>query len=229
MAVGAGGRGLSQVDQSLLRSPGQLAVDLGPLSMLAGSGGGRPGRDGEERDECDGCRTHQATNAGRVNEEAFGMIWAGVHAQPLLQQRAVDAAEVGGVPQVVVLVEHRESGELADHLALRLRSDQEAGAGRAVVGAGSVLLGPAAELAPHVHEHAVLDAARLEVALERAQAVPDLEQVARQAVELVRVGVVAARLDRHHLQRQPAVDHRRQRAQPARRSRRSGRSRRRAS
>ena len=81
-----------------------------------------------------------------------------VHLEPLLQQRAVDAAEVRGVAQVVVLVEEASPGKFADHLALRLRADQEAGAGRAVVGAGAVLLGPAPELAPHVHEHAVLRA-----------------------------------------------------------------------
>ena len=136
--------------------------------------GGERGRHGHRPEG------HQAaTSAGRANDEAFGMIESRVHAEPLLEQRAVDAAEVGGVAQVVVVVERREPRELADHLAARLRSDHEARAGRAVVGARAVLVGPAAELAPHVHEHAVLEPARLEVALERAQAVADLEQVRR--------------------------------------------------
>src|SRR5581483_8240052 len=98
---------------------------------------------------------------------------ARVDAEPLLEERRVDAAEVGGRGDVAVVVEAlREPGELADHLRLRARPDQEADARRAVVGAGvAVLLRAPPELRPHVHEHAIGEAARLEVALEGEQRV----------------------------------------------------------
>src|SRR5207244_3296625 len=92
----------------------------------------------------------------------------GLDAEPLLEQRGVETAEVGGGPEVAVLVEPAgESRELADHRPAYGRAEQEAGAGGAVVGAArAVLLGAAPELGPDVHEHPVGQAARLEVALE---------------------------------------------------------------
>ena len=94
----------------------------------------------------------RASEAGRVRDDRRR-----VHAEPLLEQRAVDAAEVRRVAKVVVLVEHGQAGELADHLARHPRADQEARARRAVVRARAVLLRPAAELAPDVDDHAVVD------------------------------------------------------------------------
>ncbi len=100
---------------------------------------------------------HAFTSVGRAKPEAPGMIGAGVVAEPLLQQRAVHAAEVAGRAQVVVGVEFGQAGELADHLALRFGADHEGAAGGAVVGAGgAVLLRPAAELAPHLDHHPVV-------------------------------------------------------------------------
>ena len=61
-----------------------------------------------------------------------------------------------------------------------------------MVRARSVLVRAASELAPHVHEHAILQPARLEVALEGQQAVTHHLEVGGQALSLVRVGVVAA-------------------------------------
>ena len=113
------------------------------------------------------------TSAGRENERGVRDHERRVDAEPLLEQRRIDAAEVGGRLHVAVLVEAvLQAGELADHLPVRARADQEADAGRAVVGARvAVLLGAPAELRPDVHEHAVGEAARLEVALEREQRV----------------------------------------------------------
>src|SRR5207248_4125863 len=60
-----------------------------------------------------------------------------------------------------------EPGKLPDLCPGGARPDQEAGARRAVVGAaGAVLLRAPAELRPDERQHAVGDAARLEVALE---------------------------------------------------------------
>src|SRR4051794_14600839 len=60
-----------------------------------------------------------------------------VDAEPLLQQAPVQAAEVGGRLEVAAPVELRgaEARELPDHRALGLRAEQQAEAGRAVVGA----------------------------------------------------------------------------------------------
>ena len=69
-----------------------------------------------------------------------------------------------------LLVEVGEAGEFADHLALGLGADHEGAAGGAVVGPGrAVLLRPAPELAPHLDQDAVGEAARFEVALEGEQ------------------------------------------------------------
>src|SRR3954471_8011422 len=90
-----------------------------------------------------------------------------IYPEPVAEQRAVEAAEVARGAQVAVGVELREPRELADHRARGARADPQADAGRAVVGAGAVLLRPAPELRPHEREHAVGEPARLEVALER--------------------------------------------------------------
>ena len=96
-----------------------------------------------------------------------------VDAEPLLEDRGVDGAEVGRRDQVAVAVEAAgDAGELADLLAVDLRADQEPDPGRAVVGAGGgVLGGAAAELRPDLDQHAVGDPAGLEVALEGEQRV----------------------------------------------------------
>ena len=134
-----------------------------------------------------------------------------VEAEPLLEQRDVDAAEVGGRLEVAVGVEPvREAGELADHPAGRSRADQERGAGGAVVGAvRAVLLRAAAELRPDEREHAVGDAASLEIALEGEQRLRGESKAVESDGRLVGVRVVlAARLERDAAQRQPRGDHR---------------------
>jgi hypothetical protein len=69
-----------------------------------------------------------------------------------------------------------------------------------VIGAArGVLLRPAAELGPHERQHAVGDAARLEVGLEGAQPLRELREVAHERRRLVVVGVeVAGRVDGGH-------------------------------
>src|SRR3954467_12733054 len=95
----------------------------------------------------------------------------GVRAEPLLEQRAVDAAEVRGRLQVAVVVEAvREARELADHLAAGAGADQERRPGRPGGGAGAaVLLAAAPELRPDERQDAVGEPASLEVALEGEQ------------------------------------------------------------
>ena len=110
-----------------------------------------------------------------------------------------------------------EPGELADHPAGGLRAHQQARAAGAVVGARAVGRGAAPELAPDVHEHAVGDAARLEVGLERGQRGGQHAEVLRQRRGLVLVRVVAAvGVERDDLQRQVLVDHVRERGEPLR-------------
>src|SRR5262249_55126879 len=94
-----------------------------------------------------------------------------VEVEPLLEERRVHAAEVRRRLQVAVLVQaRREPGKLADLRTGGTRAEEEAGPGRAVAGAArAVLLGAPAELRPDEREHAVGDAARLEVALERIE------------------------------------------------------------
>ena len=80
-----------------------------------------------------------------------------------------------------------------------------------MVGAAPVLLGAAAELRPDEREHAVGEAAGLEVALEGEQgAGRDVEPV-RERLRLVRVGVVLAGCsDRHAAKRELGGEHRRE-------------------
>ena len=108
-------------------------------------------------------------NAGDVRDHVVR-----VDVEPLLEDRRVDGAEVGARLEVPLRVEPaRDARVRADLLARQLRADQEADAAAAVIGPGRGVLGAAAaELRPHVHEHAVGDAARLEVALEREQRAP---------------------------------------------------------
>src|SRR5579872_5720705 len=59
-----------------------------------------------------------------------------VTVEPLRDQGAVDAAEVGGRNEVALTVEATlQAGVLADHSAAYARADEEADAGGAVVGA----------------------------------------------------------------------------------------------
>ena len=94
-----------------------------------------------------------------------------VEAEPLLEQRRVDGAEVGGRLQVAVRVEaRREPGNSPTCVPAARVPIRNAGARGAVVGpARAVLLRAPAELRPDERQHAVGDAARLEVALEREE------------------------------------------------------------
>ena len=148
--------------------------------------------DGERR----AAAAHQPISAGRANEPASGITARGVDAEPLLDDRAVEAAEVRGGAQVVVGVELAEARELADHLAADLGADHERGAAGAVVGAGVVLLRAAAELRPDQGEHAVGEPARLEVGLEGGDRVGGELEVGVEALGLVVVGVERARAPR---------------------------------
>ena len=97
-------------------------------------------------------------------------------AEPLLEQRAVEASEVGGFLQISERVEPgREAHPFADHRTGSVGADHEPEAGGAVVGAGGgVLQRPAAELRPHDGQHAIVETARLEVALEGEEGLSDL-------------------------------------------------------
>src|SRR5215211_9069770 len=144
---------------------------------------------------------------------------ARVVAEPLLEQRAVDLAEIGRRPQVAVAVEPvGEAGELADHRSAGPRADQEGRAGRAVVGAvAAVLLAAPAELRPDEGEHPVGEAARLEVALEREQRAGGHIEAVRQRLRLVGVRVVlAGRGDGDATERQLRGEHRRETRELAR-------------
>ena len=61
----------------------------------------------------------------------------GLDAQPALEQRGVDGAEVGRDDQVLVVVEAREPGELAADAAVRAVADEQQQAAGAVVGAAA--------------------------------------------------------------------------------------------
>ena len=124
---------------------------------------------GERQQRGDGEQRPHLTSCGRATRAGVGDDARRVGAEPLLEQPRVDAAEVGRRAQVAVLVEHVEPRELADHPAGGARADQQPEPGGAVVGALGVLLRAAPELRPHVHEHAVGEPARLEVALERGE------------------------------------------------------------
>jgi hypothetical protein len=132
----------------------------------------------------------------------------------LLQQARVDAPEVDRHLEVVIAVEPVEVGVVAVNArerAVALHPGQAAGA---VVGAAVVLLGPPAELRPHERERAVGDTARLEVGLERRQALADIGQDRRQ-LRLVVVGVeVAVGLHVRHADAEWLGDHRGEVAQP---------------
>src|SRR5436305_429981 len=104
----------------------------------------------------------------------------GVDPEPLLQERAVQRAEVARGTEVAGRVEDGEAGVLADHLPLRTRPDDERAPGGAVVGARPVLLRPAPELRPQLDEDAIGEPARLEVALEGDERVEGLAEVRRQ-------------------------------------------------
>ena len=93
-------------------------------------------------------------------------------------------------------------GNSPDHGALRLRADDHREPGRAVVGAAAVLLGAAAELAPDVDQHAVGEAARLEVGLERGQRLGEHREV---AVQRCRPGCRACRSRRWRRARRPSA------------------------
>src|SRR5204863_3266413 len=108
----------------------------------------------------------------------------GLGRKPLLEQRAVQAAEVRGRAQVAGRVEaraRREAGELADQALPDVLADDERGSRRAMIGAGAVLRRAAPELAPQRDDDAIGDAAQLEVAPERADVRRRREEVVREA------------------------------------------------
>src|SRR3954447_8398771 len=60
---------------------------------------------------------------------------AGIGVEPLLEQRAVDTAEIGGRAEIALLVQMVEPGVLADQPAVHTGANDEADPGRAVIGA----------------------------------------------------------------------------------------------
>ena len=132
------------------------------------------------------------TSTGRANVDGVRDDPGGVDAEPLLQQRAVDGAEVGGVRRLSSSSSVARPGNSPTMLPVACVPISEREAGGAVVGAAAVLLRPAAELAPHVDQHAVGEAARLEVALERQRLGPTRLDRPSARSSVVVVGVVAA-------------------------------------
>ena len=183
------------------------------MSRREGGGLGRGG-DGEERrgrgERGDRARhpPHRISD-GPGEARGAGHDRRGVDAEPLLEQRAVERPEVRGRAQVAEVVELGQAGEFAEHLGAYARTEQQPDPRRAVVGPGAVLLGPAAELRPHVDEDAIAQAAGVEVALEGGQRVEGQPDLVGQAGGLVGVGVVVARGgEGDAAQRQPAAEHR---------------------
>ena len=131
--------------------------------LHAGRRGGEQGGQHEERGNHFRIR-------GRANERA-GDDPVRVGAEPVFEQRRIQPAEVRCRAQVAVLVELRQPRVLPDQRAAGAGADEEADAGSTVVGAvRAVLLRAASELRPDVDEHAVGEAARLDVALEGQEA-----------------------------------------------------------
>ena len=172
-----------------------------------------------EQDRVGGDRDQRApdhlTSAGRANALRARDHRRRVVAEPLLEQRAVDAAEVGGracrLPS-----SSRPSvspGNSPTICPRRVRADQEADAGGAVVGAVepfSLARRPNSDQTSD--EHAVGEAARLEVALEGEQRVarsasrPSGERLRLVGVRVVPPGAV----QRDAADRQARAEHRRE-------------------
>src|SRR6185369_6661412 len=133
-----------------------------------------------------------------------------VSGEPLFEEGAVEGSEIERRLQISLVVEPaREAGELAQHLTLDPGADEESHACRAVVGSeGAVFLTAAAELAPHMDDHAVGKAAGLEVALEGVERGGSEGESAREVRRLVGMCVVhPRRADRETAKRQSSGDH----------------------
>src|SRR5512140_830218 len=77
----------------------------------------------------------------------------GRHAEPALDDRGIDRAEIGGEAEVSVVDEFRQVWRIAIEPALNAISQGEHDAGRAVIGSAvGVLLHAAAEFAPREHK-----------------------------------------------------------------------------
>jgi hypothetical protein len=103
-----------------------------------------------------------------------------------------------------------EIGPLTDHPSADATPDQHRDAGRAVIGsARAVLLGPAPELRPHVHEHSVGEAAGLEVGLEGCDRLGRQRDPGVEGADLAGVGVeLRVGGQGHAAQREAAGQHR---------------------
>ena len=214
-------------------------------TTTAVGGRGRPGaaawRAGREQR---GQRAREATARGRCTPAgqrsggrrqrgigprpaAPGMIAVGSSPEPLLEQRAVHAAEVASVqPGCRPRRGWRGPGTRRPSCPLAVRADDEARSPAAPwsVPARAVLLGPAAELAPHLDQHPVVEAAASRSRWKARIASQVRARLVGERGLLVRVGVVAARRGPvTQLSGRPRADQRRQRRRACGRSRCSGR------
>src|SRR2546421_5168092 len=101
--------------------------------------------------------------------EGFTKNWSAWHAEPVLQDGGVEAAEVGGKFQVTLAIKIGEAGVGAEQAGFDSSAGEEQWGSGAVVGAlAGVLVQPPAELAES-HQHRPLPVALLvQVAHERA-------------------------------------------------------------
>ena len=115
----------------------------GPSSWLARRGDSRPRQPTASASSSAEIGAAAASCEQLVAREAAGVgdHGAGVLVEPLLEQRAVDAAEVDVHRWLPLTSSSAQRRELADHAAVDAAADQQRGAGGAVVGAvGAVLL-----------------------------------------------------------------------------------------
>ena len=144
----------------------------------------------------------RAAAAGGCRRASRGSTRAALDAQPVLEQRGVDAAEVGRDDEVVVVVELRSPGNsLRIPPFARLPTSSSRPPAPWSVPPRVVVLGPAAELAPDHREHARGEPARVEVGLPGEQRVAEvLQQVGvrlrpgRRACRSRRCEIVAMRV-----------------------------------
>ena len=158
-----------------------LAVDLHACGAGGRARGRRAGREHEQRER--GREQPHRNSVGRWNGAAPGRSGFASTSEPLLEQRGVDRTEVGGRADVAEPVEAaagdaREAAELLAPTFDPIRNPSPAAPWSVPADAFSAR--PSAELRPDVREHAVRDAARLEVVLEREQRVGQELEVARQ-------------------------------------------------
>ena len=142
---------------------------------VSSASAGRAGRSGRDPTRRGGHAALRAPSSRRDERDARERASArddrrGVDAEPLLEQRAVDGAEVRRGAQVVAAVEQVQARgtRRSSRPGLAPITKPVPAAPWSVPEPFSC--GAPPELAPDVHEHAVGEAARLEVALEGEQA-----------------------------------------------------------